>query len=185
MNKKVYILCLGFILTFGLFSSAFAEETMTITTYYPSPYGSYNELSTNKLAVGYTDSTEQPNTAGDIRLKPWTSVPSTESGKAGEVAYGSDSYLYVHNGSTWVKQGGGGGLTGGCVAMNWTTNGGASWSASVGAGWGKGCKGGSLTPMADCGAVTASGYSCGRSSLYSYDSGSTSMRDYYCLCVAQ
>ena len=26
--------------------SAFAEESFTITTYYPSPYGSYNELST-------------------------------------------------------------------------------------------------------------------------------------------
>ena len=30
--------------------SSFAED-ITITTYYPSPYGSYNELATNKLAV--------------------------------------------------------------------------------------------------------------------------------------
>ncbi|MDP2937779.1 MAG: tail fiber domain-containing protein, partial [Candidatus Omnitrophota bacterium] len=31
---------------FVLFSLSFAEETLTITTYYPSPYGSYNQLTT-------------------------------------------------------------------------------------------------------------------------------------------
>jgi hypothetical protein len=31
--------------------SAHAEENITITTYYPSPYGSYNQLGTNKFAV--------------------------------------------------------------------------------------------------------------------------------------
>jgi hypothetical protein len=32
--------------------AAFAEETITITTYYPSPYGSYNELETRTLWFG-------------------------------------------------------------------------------------------------------------------------------------
>jgi hypothetical protein len=112
----IFLLVAGLLFTnyWLLVANSYAQqESVTITTYYPSPYGSYNELSTNKLAVGYTDPNEQPNIVGDIRLKPWTTVPSTESGKAGEVAYGSDGYLYVHNGSgTWVKQTGGGG---GCI----------------------------------------------------------------------
>jgi len=112
MKKIIFILAL-----FGLVNlTAFAEESITITTYYPSPYGSYNELSTNKLAVGDTnnngqlDAGDQPSNNGDIRLKPHTSAPPAESGVVGEVAYASDGYLYVNNGaSIWVKQGGVGG----------------------------------------------------------------------------
>jgi hypothetical protein len=111
MKKIIFILTL-----FGLVNlTAFAEESITITTYYPSPYGSYNQLSTNRLAVGDTnnngqlDAGDQPGNNGDIRLKPHTSAPPAETGVVGEVAYASDGYLYVHNGSsTWVKQGGGG-----------------------------------------------------------------------------
>jgi len=91
------------------------EETFTITTYYPSPYGSYNELSTNKFAVGDADgdgkvtTTDQPNRDGDIRIKPQTGDPTTWSvGKEGEIAYsGVKDTLYVNNGSAWVSQGGG------------------------------------------------------------------------------
>ncbi len=45
---------LGLILAFVLFYTfAFAEEeSFTITTYYPSPYGNYNELRTNKMVIG-------------------------------------------------------------------------------------------------------------------------------------
>ena len=112
MFLKILVLVLGLIFGFCASFCFAQEESITITTYYPSPYGSYNELSTNKLAVGYTTSDEQPEQVGDIRLKHWTTVPSTESGKAGEVAYASDDFLYVHNGSSWVKQGGGGGIIG-------------------------------------------------------------------------
>ena len=46
-----------FILLCLIFSSSFAEESITITTYYPSPYGSYRELRSKRLAIGdnYTD----------------------------------------------------------------------------------------------------------------------------------
>ncbi len=37
---------------FGLFYFAFAAEEITITTYYPSPYGSYKELRTQRMAIG-------------------------------------------------------------------------------------------------------------------------------------
>lgn len=46
--------CLGFVLFLILFlnSPGFSQETLTITTYYPSPYGSYNELRVNQMTVG-------------------------------------------------------------------------------------------------------------------------------------
>jgi len=47
MSKHIRIIGIGIFFLFALFSFAFCEEeTFTITTYYPSPYGSYNELTT-------------------------------------------------------------------------------------------------------------------------------------------
>jgi len=41
------------VMLFGLCTVCFGqEESITITTYYPSPYGSYNELQTNRLYIG-------------------------------------------------------------------------------------------------------------------------------------
>jgi hypothetical protein len=104
------------IFTFGLFSLCFAaEESITITTYYPSPYGSYNELATNRLAVGDSngsgglDAADQPNRDGDIRLKPQTGDPTSwPAGTRGKFAYSStQDSMYHHNGSAWVASGGG------------------------------------------------------------------------------
>jgi len=56
MSKYIKILGIAIFFILALFSSGFAEEeSFTITTYYPSPYGSYNELSTTSntyLATG-------------------------------------------------------------------------------------------------------------------------------------
>lgn len=109
---------LGQVLGLGLvlilfFAYAFAEESITITTYYPSPYGSYNELQTNKLAVG---TAKQPSNPGNIRLKAQSGDPATKTGafadgQIGEVAYSeSQDALYHYNGNTWVAQGGAGGV---------------------------------------------------------------------------
>ncbi len=117
--------------------AVFAEdETFTITTYYPSPYGSYNELSTNKFAVGDTNgdgqltSADQPNIAGDIGLKPQTGIPTAWAlGKAGELAYSSmDGRLYTSNGSTWVAQGGSGPVI--SLKCSWTGSGAGAGSCS-------------------------------------------------------
>lgn len=94
----------------------YAEESLTVTTYYPSPYGSYNELGTNKLAVGDTngDSTlnaaDQPNRDGDIRLKAQAGDPTSWSaGANGQIAYSStQGSLYLYNSSSWVPSSGGG-----------------------------------------------------------------------------
>ena len=107
---------LVFIVVFGLFSLCFAaEESITITTYYPSPYGSYSQLATNRLAVGDTDGDgslgagDQPNRDGDIRLKVQAGNPASwPSGTIGQVAYSSaQDSLYHYNGSAWVASGGG------------------------------------------------------------------------------
>jgi len=60
-KTKLMVICLFFILC--LFSFSFAQqESMTITTYYPSPYGSYKELRSQKIAIGstYYDSASHP-----------------------------------------------------------------------------------------------------------------------------
>ncbi len=92
MDKRFIFLTLA--LTLALTLPLFAEdETFTITTYYPSPYGSYNELEVYR----------------SVTYKPVNKDTLTNP-KVGEMVYNaSDSTVYVHNGSTWVAQGGGSG----------------------------------------------------------------------------
>jgi len=74
MLKKilaVFLLVTGYWLLVTLANA----EDFTITTYYPSPYGSYNQLQTNSLGVGDNnnsgglDSGDVPPTAGDVWIK--------------------------------------------------------------------------------------------------------------------
>ena len=52
MSKlKLFLLSLSFILAAPFLS--FAEDTLTITTYYPSPYGVYREMRSQRMAIGY------------------------------------------------------------------------------------------------------------------------------------
>ena len=46
-------LIIGILAFILLPSFAFSQEQITITTYYPSPYGSYQDLETQRLAVAY------------------------------------------------------------------------------------------------------------------------------------
>jgi len=92
------------------------DETITLTTYYPSPFGSYDKLQTNRLAVGDTNNDGQmsiadlPSRNGDIRLQPQPGNPANwPAGAEGQIAYSSaNDELYHSNGSSWVAQGGGG-----------------------------------------------------------------------------
>jgi hypothetical protein len=70
----------------------FAEEEFVITTYYPSPYGSYNELEVYR----------------SVTYKPINKDAITNP-KEGELVYdASKDALYLYNGSQWVAQGAGG-----------------------------------------------------------------------------
>jgi len=116
LNKIAVILVLvcwgaGSVLTVN------AEESITITTYYPSPYGSYNELQANKLAVGDTNgdmqlsAADQPPangqlyTARSVIYKPQSSLPVFDVRK-GELVYrDSNDTFYHYNGSNWISIG--------------------------------------------------------------------------------
>lgn len=67
MKKKRIFSCI-FVLSFAIFYSftisCAEEEQITITTYYPSPYGSYRELSWG----GY------PNTRGQLKVEHGSSI---------------------------------------------------------------------------------------------------------------
>jgi len=47
MKKSINIILTTFSFVLLLFSLSFCEEKITITTYYPSPYGSYRDLEVN------------------------------------------------------------------------------------------------------------------------------------------
>jgi len=55
-NKSVLSVLIFSALVFCLTSFSFSQssDTITITTYYPSPYGSYREMRATRLAIGDT-----------------------------------------------------------------------------------------------------------------------------------
>lgn len=120
--KKIAILTgLALLLLPGVFSYA-TEKKVTLTTYYPAPYGEYQEVKSDKIAVGST--TQQPANSGNVVLKAQSGDPATKTGDFfdgvdGEVAYSAtNDNLYVYNGSAWNSATGGGG--GACYT--WYTN---------------------------------------------------------------
>ena len=72
------------------------EESITITTYYPSPYGSYNQLEVHRSV------TYKPLPDSDV-VNDRLSDP-----QIGELVYTDADKFYHYNGS-WVAQAGGGG----------------------------------------------------------------------------
>ena len=52
MEKTIFVFCLVFFATLPVFAQSNQAESLTISTYYPSPYGSYDRLQTRRLAMG-------------------------------------------------------------------------------------------------------------------------------------
>jgi len=64
-NKLLLFFSLSLVLLLAYPSLFAQEESITITTYYPSPYGSYNELYVaSKLGIGTTSPTEELEVGG-------------------------------------------------------------------------------------------------------------------------
>lgn len=111
MYKKGIGLVLGLILVLFLIVSlleatvALAEESFTITTYYPSPYGSYNELRTNKMVIGDVDASSTPSPSqGAVTFSP-VSEPTAYS--EGTLYYDSSTHNFKYrNNSSWQALGG-------------------------------------------------------------------------------
>lgn len=49
---RLTFICVICFLISVIWVNVFAQETITITTYYPSPYGSYRELRAQRMAIG-------------------------------------------------------------------------------------------------------------------------------------
>jgi hypothetical protein len=93
-KTKLMIICLFFIPC--LFSLSFAQqdETITIATYYPSPYGVYKQLQTNSFGVGDNDGDgslddgDVPTTAGDVWISGNVGIGTTNPQAGLEVSHG-------------------------------------------------------------------------------------------------
>ena len=93
MLKKKFLSFLPLILLLSAFTHpALAEESITITTYYPSPYGVYNALQTDKLGVGDNNSDgsltslDVPTNPGEVWIKGNVGIGTTSPGAKLEVA---------------------------------------------------------------------------------------------------
>ncbi|MFH0754378.1 MAG: hypothetical protein V2A70_07420 [Candidatus Omnitrophota bacterium] len=85
-------------------------ETLTLTTFYPSPSGDYKDLYvTGSLGVGTTSPTTNLDVNGTFRLRPRSgAATSWAAGVAGQIAYSStDNTTYQYNGTSWQALGGG------------------------------------------------------------------------------
>jgi hypothetical protein len=112
--KAFFAVILGLCVSFGLLIfPCLAQEEITITTYYPSPYGSYDELQSNKMAVGDVDgdgvltASDQPNRGGAIAFESQLGDPTTWfPGKAGELVFSSmHNSFYYYDGTNWKEFG--------------------------------------------------------------------------------
>ena len=61
------------------------NEEITLTTYYPAPYGDYDELQTNRLAVGNNAHTSRVN--GVVNFEGLTSDPAAADSGEGDIYY--------------------------------------------------------------------------------------------------
>lgn len=52
--SKIFLFSLSVVFCFPLSSFSQTEETFTTTTYYPAPYGVYNEMRSRRMAIGDT-----------------------------------------------------------------------------------------------------------------------------------
>jgi hypothetical protein len=127
----------------ALFSiNCFAEEdSVSFATYYPAPYGVYNQMQANKMGVGdingdsVLDDSDVPSNSSNGQLyvarsvifKPQAdlnAIKSLPNPKLGELAYAAseDKFYYQNNsGGTnngWVPQSGG---SGGSTYVAWGT----------------------------------------------------------------
>jgi len=81
--------CLGFVIFLILFlnSSGFSQETLTITTYYPSPRGSYKELTSHRMKIGTNYSGSGTSVTDDNLIVEGTvGIGTTEANEKLEVA---------------------------------------------------------------------------------------------------
>ncbi|MDD3295884.1 MAG: hypothetical protein PHU64_00810 [Candidatus Omnitrophica bacterium] len=126
--KKVVFACIV-MMAWGIFLTSFVlaqspnqEESITLTTYYPAPYGVYKDLEAKDgLAVGDITTGTGVLNVGDLHqgelwvekgliLNPQDLDPADADSKTGEVIYNkNDKVVKVFDGFNWSAVGQGGG----------------------------------------------------------------------------
>jgi hypothetical protein len=84
------------------------EEEITLTTYYPSPFGSYTQLDTIQLNINNNPTT---NATGMIHFQGHNLAGNPTGGTPGSIYYNSVSgqFMYMDNFNNWRVLGGGAG----------------------------------------------------------------------------
>jgi len=130
MLKKSILTIFVLVLVTGLWGGFFllssfpqSTETLTIVTYYPSPFGAYNQLRANKMVIGESDSIAipSPDTNGVVVFKGLASSPvAINDTQPGALYYNnSDSEFKYYDGTGWQALGGSGcyvSYSGGCLS---------------------------------------------------------------------
>jgi len=102
-----YLLAVFFVFTV-LSSSCAAEESMELTTYYPAPYGTYDEAKASKLAVG--SAATMPTVDGIASFAQIDDNAALPGGTKGSIYFSKkDSEFKYHDGamsSPWKPLGG-------------------------------------------------------------------------------
>lgn len=97
-----------FLFLAGIYSVALAQEELVITTYYPSPYGSYDQLNANQMAVGSTYASTAPGNgklvvSGNVGIG--TSTPSVALEVSGTATATTVNATNYNSGSTPGRDG--------------------------------------------------------------------------------
>jgi len=107
--NKIKILSLSVVMSFFYCGFCFAEDAVAITNYYPSPYGSYQTLTSNTVIVGsgYRASTVLTNgliVQGQVGIG--TSSVGSYGGKQAELDVNGEiaaNDIYIKDKSRWIS----------------------------------------------------------------------------------
>jgi len=109
MKKSTVIISLLFF-AFMFYSAAFAED-ITLTTYYPAPFGVYRELETRRLVIGDDD---MPTVDGVVNFAGLPFIPAWND--PGALYYdGINNRFMYYDGSGWEQ-------LGQCTLMTYTAS---------------------------------------------------------------
>ncbi|MDD5020062.1 MAG: hypothetical protein PHH75_08080 [Candidatus Omnitrophica bacterium] len=99
--KKFTIVLGAFLMLFCLASFVFAQDQITITTYYPSPFGIYSDLRASRIAVG---NSRPFGNSGEVTWGGSNSVGSLTNDQGASIELGGTlggytPYIDFHNDS--------------------------------------------------------------------------------------
>ena len=98
MSKKIILLALFLVTVVS--GVVYAEEEITLSTFYPAPYGDYDELAANKMVVGPTYAI--PANDGDLVVEGYVGIGTTTPGAPLDLAVTSETAIEFDNGHSII-----------------------------------------------------------------------------------